>query len=223
MSESRSFTTVCPKCGASIRSVGYPFIIRGRDIAVDTALKDGRLFELTCPSCGYFDLATYRCTYFDPASHTLIVFDRLSPEDEVKSYADAQKDAFTIGSRVPSMRWVTHADILAEKARILDFGLDDRAVEIAKLKTQEWMTGLDELHSYAQLIFGETTDQGDLVFEVYGLLDEDNRTVIYYRSDYDLIVAELNDAGAGDDFIVDRAWAERFMKRRMLECAEGIG
>lgn len=205
-------TAPCPECGSTQKIVGWPVFTK-RDAPIAAArLMKGDLFEYTCLECGYFDVLTYTSVYLDEDADAAIVFGRnfkneLFASDEL--FRLIQSDhAFD----VRTVRWVTHVDDMSEKARIFDCGLDDRAMEVAKLMVIRWLSGKDELHDLSKAYFSRVLDNGDLLFKVLAISDTANEEIEFYRDKYDGIENDVREVDPYDaSMVVDRSWAERYL------------
>ena len=205
-------TAPCPECGSIQKIIGWPVFTKRDAPIVAARLMKGDLFEHTCPKCGYFDVLTYTSVYLDEDADAAIVFGRnfkneLYASDEL--FGRIQSDPVF---DVRTARWVTHVDDMSEKARIFDCGLDDRAVEVAKLMAIRWLSGKDELHELSKIYFSRELDNGDLLLKVLAVSDTANEEIEFFRSEYDEIKEGVNGFDPYDaSIVVDRGWAERFL------------
>lgn len=205
-------TAPCPKCGSIQKIIGWPVFTKRDAPIVAARLMKGDLFEYTCPECGYFDVLTYTSVYLDEDADAAIVFGRNFKNELYASdalFGHIQSDpAFD----VRTVRWVTHVDDMSEKARIFDSGLDDRAIEVAKLMAVQWLSGKDELHELSLAYFSRELENGDLLFKVLAVSDTANEEIAFFRSKYDEIKKNVDEFDPYDtSIVVNRGWAERFL------------
>ena len=213
----------CPECGHSQSVTGWPAISRRYDTEATQELLRGKLFEYTCEQCGYFDVLTYTSVYLDEDYNAAIVFGR-TLEDEKQAFSEALPFVIEeLDFDTCIIRWVTHVDDLSEKARIFDCGLDDRAVEVAKLAALRWRAGKDELHELSKAYFGGLLENGGLLLDVIAVSDTANEQLEFFRSKYDIIAAEIHQNLAADkDIVVDQSWAEHYVAESAVKEASDL-
>lgn len=221
--ESVEGSACCPICGHEQRVVGWPVISKRDDPEATSKLMRGTLFEYTCKECGYFDILTYTCVYLDEAANAAVVFGR-TLEDEKEAFETALPFVLKeLEFDTCYIRWVSHADDLSEKARIIDCGLDDRAVEVAKIMMRRFLEGKDVLHGMSLVYFSDLTERGDLLFDVVAISDTANEFAIFSYDEHERISAELDEAyGRNRDLVIDREWAERFLSEATIQEAADI-
>ena len=205
-------TMTCPACGHIIQIEGWPIISKHGNAEVAQRLMRGILFEVFCPECGYFDVLTYTSVYLDEDADAVIVLGRTFKNELYASDELFKRIQANPAFDVRTVRWVAHVDEMSEKARIFDCGLDDRAIEVAKLMLLRWLAGKDELHGMSQVYFDSVLENGDLLFKLLAISDTDNGEIAFFRNEYEQIEAGVLMADPYDVSVkIDRAWAERFL------------
>ena len=91
----------------------------------------GRLFEFTCPECGYTASLAAPCLYLDPAhrSSIYLVADEAMADGVAGMFDDLSLDDTPTGRSVKRIVFDRHE--LRGKVVALEAGLDDRVVEMA--------------------------------------------------------------------------------------------
>lgn len=117
----------CPFCGGLTHKKSETLLIQGFDSDYEEQLKNGSFFRNYCPVCGKETLALHNLMYVDKQHHFVLL---IKTKDAVISSASEiyQGDTHII------KRYVTKADQISEKLRILEDELDDRCIEILKIK-----------------------------------------------------------------------------------------
>ena len=122
----------CKACGASCEVCIYGSV----NVTVDPELKpkvlDGSLFGHDCPECGDQSLLCYNTLYHDMDQRLQIAW---RPEGDEPDPIGAVMFEGMPGGEPYQFRWVERGIDLAEKIRVFDAGLDDRALELTKLLT----------------------------------------------------------------------------------------
>lgn len=117
----------CPMCGAIFHKKSETLLLHGFASYEEAKLRDGTFFIAHCPICGKESKILHNFLYIDKEHHFAILVkakkDMMERDQEL--YA---RDAHLI------KRYVSNVDYIAEKIRILEDGLDDRSIEILKLK-----------------------------------------------------------------------------------------
>lgn len=126
--EARSIA--CPCCGKETEARVYPVVNIKRDPQLREKVLDESLFRVTCPACGKpFRLIT-RCLYHDEEKNFMVYLipgfhgKKLDTGDLAETYPEFSAAA---------CRVVSGLNQLKEKILLLESGVDDRAIEVAKL------------------------------------------------------------------------------------------
>ncbi|MCI1664886.1 MAG: CpXC domain-containing protein [Atopobiaceae bacterium] len=216
MDSSKTIDFVCPTCGAHEQVDCWESLTAEREPDAAKQLLAGTLFRHACASCGaiceldhsllYKDLAHRAMVYYlpgaDEAARAVEQFRRL---DEADAATDAPKH---LVRRVVT----THAD-LAEKARVLFWGLDDRVIEVLKPVGEAMIRDQHPGIDVSGLTFEgvrtdeETGDGEKLAFEIHG---SQTLSIDIPREYYDNIVADdvmRSRMEGAPSYVIDRDWA----------------
>lgn len=120
----------CPHCGAAVKTQMYPGIDAEENQELRALVLDETLFDWKCPACGYEAQLVYPCLYHDNTLNYM-VYVVPNGNDCALASVDVEKEfpQFTGMKK----RVVTSLAGLKEKILIFEAGLDDLAVELAKL------------------------------------------------------------------------------------------
>lgn len=117
----------CPYCGGLSHKKSETLLIQGFDSDYEAQLKNGSFFLNYCPVCGKTTTVLHNLMYVDKQHHFVLL---IKPRNTVISSA---KDVYQ-GDTHMIKRYVSEADKISEKLRILEDELDDRCIEILKIK-----------------------------------------------------------------------------------------
>lgn len=194
-------TLPCPACRRPSAWQVHPVIDAERDPEARRLLLAGQLFEFHCPHCGSRAQLPYPCLYRD-GSRSLALY--LSP-------AGQPTPSQLSGVRPHkgcTLRMVDSVSALLEKIHLFEDGLDDRAMELAKLLAGRSYAAQHEVTPFRVLYSGlEATGQIALYLAFEGA---PSRNLLIERSAYDQVRYNL-DSNRPAPLVVDRAWAERFI------------
>ena len=145
MSQTHEESITCPNCGQAVSFTAYDTLNRAFDPEAADKLMNGNFFEVSCPHCGTVSNPLYPMLYHDPENITLIwySYDRefltnsAALLDELREQVPAVAE-LAAGYR---LRIVDDPLVLSEKALIFKHELDDRLIEIYKLRVEESTTG----------------------------------------------------------------------------------
>ncbi len=116
----------CPSCGVAENTKLWPGIPGGEEPELREKVLDESLFCWKCPECGYEMQLVYPCLYHDH-ENGFVIF--LEPNPKEPSFHKYDVD-------IPSgtkKRIVARVEELKEKVLIFEAGLNDAAVELAKI------------------------------------------------------------------------------------------
>lgn len=122
---------VCGQCGLSADFDAWR-VIDAADADLKRALLDGSLFLWTCPHCGYRCQAYYELVYDDEAKDFRLLLTGEEGREALLALA-ASMPPRALG------RSVADGHALREKIRILEDGVDDRAMETYKLFLRQYI------------------------------------------------------------------------------------
>ncbi|MBO7702828.1 MAG: CpXC domain-containing protein [Solobacterium sp.] len=127
MSRSRTITYNCPYCGKAFETDIWDSITADEDSDLRDRCLSGDLFRLSCPRCKREFMIQYPLVYID-RSHRFVIWlssDTTGGELIRKIVAPLAPQGYVL-RRVPTLKEFT------EKIQILEDGVDDRLVELAK-------------------------------------------------------------------------------------------
>jgi len=186
----------CPRCGTEHQATLIQSINTREHPEDKSALLSGELDVLTC-TCGKRTVLAAAVLYHDPDAD---YFCQVAPggESAIASAVEAFRTAGSSGRH----RVVPSLDALVEKVKILDAGLDDRAIELAKVLL---LASLGEGELGRVLLFA----RADAEVVHWILFDDEGaspRTMASPRAAYDRIAARFSVTSDREPRI-DRAWA----------------
>lgn len=114
-------------CGAIFHKKSETLLLHGFESNDEARLRDGTFFTAHCPICGKESKILHNFLYIDKEHHFAIL---------VKSRKDMVESDQELYARDAHLRkrYVSKVDEIPEKIRVLEDGLDDRVIEILKLK-----------------------------------------------------------------------------------------
>lgn len=117
----------CPMCGAIFHKKSETLLLYGFESNDEARLRDGTFFTAHCTICGKESKILHNFLYIDKEHHFAIL---------VKSRKDMVESDQELYARDAHLRkrYVSKVDEIPEKIRVLEDGLDDRVIEILKLK-----------------------------------------------------------------------------------------
>ncbi|MBR2675414.1 MAG: CpXC domain-containing protein [Solobacterium sp.] len=127
MSSSRTVSYTCPYCGKNYEIEIYDSVTADEDTDLRDRCLSGDLFRSTCPRCKHDFLVQYPLVYIDRDHRFVIWLNENAPsEDLMRSIASPLVPQGYTLRRTPTLKE------FAEKIQILEDGVDDRVVEVAK-------------------------------------------------------------------------------------------
>ncbi len=117
-------TVSCPHCLEELNCKPVDHINVDRAPWLKDKIQDFSCFRVVCPNCGESVLVVQPCLYHDMSNRFMVW---LWPEDGVPPKAST--------GPIPgyTLRLTDSLNSFREKIRVLEYGLDDRAVELMKL------------------------------------------------------------------------------------------
>ncbi|NLC79144.1 MAG: hypothetical protein GX683_05420 [Ruminococcaceae bacterium] len=218
MSNANFAEAPCSKCGETLSINRWDSLNGELDPEAKESLLKGTLFSVTCPECGEINHIVYPVLYHDMANRLLVQYapNRDEADDYIASAADALagiKAVLPSGEETYTYRIVFSPNELREKARVFDYGLDDRVVELTK-----FICALD-LHktrpelavTSAYFVIDEKED-----FHVQFLLTDDRSCIMgVAKTMYDDIAksfaAAIKEKSEGC-YVIDSGWAASALK-----------
>ena len=127
MSSSRTVSYTCPYCGKNYEIEIYDSVTADEDTDLRDRCLSGDLFRSTCPRCKHDFLVQFPLVYIDRDHRFVIWLNENAPsEDLMRSIASPLVPQGYTLRRTPTLKE------FAEKIQILEDGVDDRVVEVAK-------------------------------------------------------------------------------------------
>lgn len=127
----------CPKCNHDNEVKIFKTVNATTDPQFRESLLAGKLFGFKCESCGYEATLRYPMLYNDMKNRFMVYYipeverDRVTDETLESEYSELQD---------VTRRIVGSFNELKEKIHIFESGLDDRAIEIAKIALNDVVT-----------------------------------------------------------------------------------
>lgn len=116
----------CPHCGREFSIQKYDFVNADADEDLRDRCVTGDIFRECCPHCKEEFMVTYPMLYFDP-SHRFVIY--LSEKELPKEMEALKKEIAKSGF---TLRRCSTLSEFTEKIQILEDGIDDVLVELAK-------------------------------------------------------------------------------------------
>ena len=208
-SEADPVNVACPGCGKEFVHYAHTLVNARKNPELRDALIGGKLFEFTCPACGYTASLVSPCLYLDPAHRSSIY---LVVSDEMAAgvsgmFDDLSKEDTPVGRSVKRIVFDRHE--LRGKTICLEAGLGDRAVEILKLAvagSAKMQGNFDAEATCETELIG--MDGEDLLFSIGD--DERSFTATMPRGGYELYAQAISRSSLSSEqpYLVDKAWAD---------------
>ena len=193
----------CPVCMWHMQKTSDTLIIPEFETDLKKLLMEGRYFHLHCPRCGTKIGYYHTCVYTDK-KHGFVLM--MKPEKEAKE-ADHH---FYQGEQLKK-RYVFCEEEIAEKISILEAGLDDRVIEVLKLKVyiQAKKAGrkLDEIQFY-------DVDQDSESIWFTAMEEEMQTMMAVTMQSYQTLLKQLPKEDWDHFVSVDLSWALAYIKRQ---------
>ncbi len=196
-------TVVCPHCREELECKPVDHINADLEPKLKEKVRDLSCFRVVCPNCGESVLVMQPCLYHDMSNRFMVW---LRPEEGELPKAD-------IGHiKGYALRVVDSLNAFREKIRILEYGLDDRAVELMKLLLYMQL-GRDL--DVVELLFHEI-DEAASEFRFVAVLSDGSEQyasmpgALYQRLRED--VAAYLFTPSGDFLKIGMEWAEESME-----------
>jgi hypothetical protein len=155
----------CPSCSAEHSFVCWSSLNVTLDRDRKQELLDGSLFIFTCPGCGAKTLVSYPLLYHDMEKQFMVWLIPQPPgEDTAPAHPGDIDEVGRSFSDTYRLRTVRELIDLKEKILIFDAGLDDRAIEAAKLALSKQIPE-DHLPPGSRIFFSEVIREGDPAVE----------------------------------------------------------
>lgn len=208
-SETDPVEVPCPGCGKKFTYDAHTLVNARKNPELRDLLIAGRLFEFTCPECGYTASLAAPCLYLDPAHccSIYLVADKAMAAGVAGMFDDLPADDTPVGRSIKRIVFDRHE--LRGKAMALEAGLDDRAIEILKIAITGAAKMQRNVDPGADCSVNLTGLEGDgLAFSI-----DDGKAsfaAVMPRGGYDMYrdAIESSSLSAEQPYLVDRRWAE---------------
>ena len=203
----KNHTVRCPRCGRAMKTPFSPVVTDRAAV-----LSDG-FFTAVC-KCGFRAAVSAPCLYFDARRRAMLY---LLPGD-VRSVTTAALDRSYPETAGFQKRIVTSVPQLREKIRLLEFGLDDRAIELTKLAVAGWAS--DRRSARVRAAYFAELDEAERRISFY-LYADDAAAPMTYRARSELYDASCGIASSlplpGGFCRIDMRWAAYMLAHRQPE------
>ena len=211
----RPTLVICPACNQPGFHAAWPWILSSRDTDATQLLLEGKLFKYHCPVCGGETTFAYDCLYHDVEHRALLLYSSgLYPEEQLLESLEKHADQaqWNSGTQTPPYQYriVFNPFELYEKARIFEYGYDDRVIELMKVAIKRGMLKEGIIGARDTLIYERTLDDDSISFIVFG---EKPGDVVGNPKGYEFLDRLLKDSSKPieDEYRFDSSWAERFL------------
>lgn len=117
----------CPYCGATSYHKSETLLLKGFETSFDLQLKDGSFFRKHCHICGKDNTVIHPLMYVDKQHHFVLLI-KAKKEQKESDHELHKGDTHLI------KRYISDVEHIGEKISILEDELDDRCIEILKVK-----------------------------------------------------------------------------------------
>ena len=201
MTSSMKVEVTCPRCHAAGEAEVWTSVDSGESPDEAQWLIDGFLFQYECPDCGHVSALNHDCLYKDPQQRAFVLYaaDRTKAHDALAELERRAPEGYRV-------RLVHSSEELREKAAIFRDGLDDRAIEVAKLAAFDKFAEEGGVGRDARARYGALAEDGGIIVEFVAEGATAETTVP--RDVYEGIAASFTDVQPS---VVDRAWASQIL------------
>ncbi|MGN0564747.1 MAG: CpXC domain-containing protein [Candidatus Heritagella sp.] len=210
-------TINCPQCGEVNEIILWQSLNGDLNPEAKRQLLDGNLFRFRCCQCGYQGHVDYAILYHDMAHKGMIYYVAEDAVAETREMIARAEKRAALDMSDYTKRIVTSQNALREKAILLEYGLDDRVIEVIKLL----------YFASACQKFPDASIQGVffLVAEGKYILDFVGDKPLCAQVPAELYMQMREDCAAkleagGDENVIDMNWARKFMRRERQAAAE---
>lgn len=205
MFEKKVFAGCCPKCGGQLKTPFTPLIDVQTHPEQRERVLSGTFFAGKCRKCGYTGEIMAPCLYFDACRRAMIY---LIPDYAEAEWRDSALEKCYPETGAFTKRVVSSVPQLKEKIQLLEAGLDDRIVELAKLAVAGWASKRQR-RRIREAYFAELDEAENRI--CFYLYTADDPEPILYRARIDIYEASravAEAAPAGTAFRnIDLRWA----------------
>ena len=221
MTMKKNVSVTCPACHEAGEFTIYNSINTQLDPELREAVRDGSLFQFTCPHCGERTVVDYPFLYHEMEHHFMINYGPL--EDGAKALAMLRGKGVADADWAAEMEKTTDPYVLRavddrlafrEKLFIFDAGLDDRIVEIYKCMVLYQFAAAGKAQGDEEAYFftdskGNNRVQVTRGRETVAMADFPRKM---YRDIYNGYHKRLRDIRKSEP-VIDQAWVRRFLQQ----------
>lgn len=198
----------CPKCSHDNEVKIFKTVNATTDPQFREKLLAGKLFGFRCENCGHIATLRYPVLYNDMKNRFMVYY---IPEIEREKITDENLEAEYSDLDDVTRRIVGSFNELKEKIHIFESGLDDRAIEIAKIALSDVVSKRTEESVSGGYFSKYSVEEGSIGFTFF--IGEDNehlvqttRIEIYNKS---VEIANVYDNGKSSRsfLLINRDWA----------------
>ena len=214
----------CSRCGKTMQTAFRPVVNVTRSPKLREKVLNKELFRCSCSKCGQRGMLLHRFLYVDEKKGFMIY---LVPDCEERQLLDRKIERMYPELKHLTRRVVTGVNRLREKIMLLEAGLDDQAVELAKL-VLVGVVSRRRAVNIQEVYFNELNEDADRIGFTFFLGSDNEPMTFRTRSEiYQLskeIVEDYRTKHPSEGFErVDVRWASRVLAeyRSALEEEEG--
>lgn len=190
----------CKQCGYETHKKSETLIMPDFEPHVRKALLEETFFQKRCPQCGRTNIFFHLVLYVDKQHHFILL---IKPKEDVCA-ADQSLFAQDTTSK---KRYITKVEDVVDKLRILEDELDDRVIELLKVKLN--IRAYRQGRNLSQVRYHDK-DADTLWFD---LIEGDTCDIVGIPlSNYHTLAKQLPSLGEGFHEI-DSAWALAYLKQ----------
>lgn len=210
MSNTISKNIVCPKCNFRVETKIY----QGINVTAEPKLRESvlteKLFKWKCPACRYEAVLKHPLLYNDVKNKFMVY---LIPNVVSEQLVDTKLEEEFPETAAVTKRLVSSYNSLKEKIMIFEEGLDDMAVELAKLAVSSVVAkkmGKEVTDGYFSMLDKEKNMIGFTFFlgEKHDVHCQSTRMEIYKKSQEIAETVMKDKPHTGGFIMVDKRWAE---------------
>ncbi len=197
MSATRSFVLSCV-CGHEFEAILWDSVHISEETDLKSKILNGEINQIQCVKCKKRSYIEKNILYCDPNQKLLI---QMYPHSDRPKYLELESEhKKTIKSnshlRGYRCRLAFGQHEMIEKIRIFDSGLDDRIIEMIKLKILEQDEIVKETPD-AELLFSQyLTEEGEFHFKLTSIEKNLSQTIVISYEHYEELLESQGHAGS---------------------------
>lgn len=199
----------CPSCGYQTHKQSETLVIADFEPYLKQQLLDGSFFTARCPSCAQRLQFLHTCLLAGEGYSYIIL---IKPKQQQK-----ESDHLLYRERSCPKRYVFDSDQLKEQLRILEDGLDDRAIQLLKVKLYLHLKRQGRKIS-ALSYFDLDRSSATIWFHLYA--DGVREELALAWEAYEALTLTLPKEDALRFQCIDMAWAAAYIKQKTVQGGE---